>query len=132
MLRIKLVRSPIGNTKSNRATVAALGLRKMNQVIERPDNPGIRGMVHKVKHLLAVEEFPDSEANLKATSKPKITKSKAERAAKAEKAVKAVKAPAPVKEAKVAAKKEAKAPKAAAEAKPKATKPKAAAKKDKE
>ncbi len=56
MLRIKLVKSPIGNTASNRKTVASLGLRKMHQVVEHPDTPSIRGMVHKVKHMLQVEE----------------------------------------------------------------------------
>lgn len=74
MLRIKLVRSPIGHTKSNRATVTSLGLRKMNQVVEHPDIPDIRGMVHKVKHLLTVETVDDapgaeSTTKVKATAK---------------------------------------------------------------
>ncbi len=56
MLRIKLVKSPIGNNKRNRATVAALGLRKMHQVVEHNDTPTIRGMIHHVKHMLLVEE----------------------------------------------------------------------------
>jgi large subunit ribosomal protein L30 len=55
MLRIKLVRSLIGNNKRNRATVAALGLRKMHQTVELPDNPSIRGMVHRVKHMLQID-----------------------------------------------------------------------------
>lgn len=55
MLRIKLVKSPIANVPSNRATIAALGLRKVNQVVEKPDDPAIRGMIHQVKHLLSWE-----------------------------------------------------------------------------
>jgi len=55
MLRIELVKSPIGNTIRNRRTVAALGLRKVHQVVEQPDNPSIRGMIHHVKHLLKFE-----------------------------------------------------------------------------
>lgn len=76
MLRIKLVRSPIGHTKSNRATVTALGLRKMNQVIERPNTPSIQGMVHKVKHLLSVEVVEDAPAA--APKKPRAKAAKAE------------------------------------------------------
>lgn len=56
MLRIKLVRSPIGHTPRNRATVLALGLHKVHQVVEKEDSPSIRGMVHHVKHLLVVED----------------------------------------------------------------------------
>lgn len=59
MLRIKLVKSPIGNTKSNRLTVASLGLSRPNQVVVHPDNPCIRGMIHKVKHMLVVEEVAE-------------------------------------------------------------------------
>lgn len=56
MLRIKLVKSPIGNTPRNRATIAALGLRRINQVVEHNDSPMIRGMIHHVKHVLEVTE----------------------------------------------------------------------------
>jgi len=59
MLRIKLVKSLIGNNPRNRATVAALGLRKMQQVVEHEDTPSIRGMIHHVKHMLVVEEVVD-------------------------------------------------------------------------
>lgn len=71
MLRVKLVRSLIGNTKSNRLTVAALGLRKMHQTVELPDNPSVRGMIHKVKHMLHVEEVAEQpvEAPKKARAK---------------------------------------------------------------
>lgn len=55
MLRIKLVRSPIGHTSKNRATIQALGLRKIRQVVEHDDNPSIRGMVHRVQSFLEIE-----------------------------------------------------------------------------
>lgn len=55
-LRITLVRSPIGYTKRQKATVRALGLRKMNHTVEHKDVPEIRGMVDKISHLVHVEE----------------------------------------------------------------------------
>lgn len=55
-LRIKLVRSVIGCKKDQRATVRALGLKKIRQVVEHEDIPQIRGMINKVKHLVEVEE----------------------------------------------------------------------------
>ena len=53
-IRIKLVHSPICTPEKHRRIVKGLGLRKVNQVVERPDNPGIRGMVNKVPHLVAI------------------------------------------------------------------------------
>ena len=55
-LNIKLVKSLIGYAQDQKDTVKALGLRKIGQVVKRPDNPAIRGMVFKVKHLVSVEE----------------------------------------------------------------------------
>jgi large subunit ribosomal protein L30 len=55
-IRITLVRSPIGFSYRQKATVKALGLRKMHQTIEHDDNPALRGMIAKVSHLLEVEE----------------------------------------------------------------------------
>ena len=55
-LRITLKKSPIGFAKDQKATVAALGLRKIRQTVERPDNDSVRGMVYKVTHLVDVEE----------------------------------------------------------------------------
>lgn len=55
MLKIKLVRSPYGRIESQRLTLKALGLRKVNQVVERPDHPSIQGMIERVKHLVEVE-----------------------------------------------------------------------------
>ena len=55
-LKITLVKSTIGALKDQRATVKALGLRKTNHTVTQPDNPCIRGMIFKVKHLVKVEE----------------------------------------------------------------------------
>ncbi len=55
-LHITLVKSPIGYNKKQKGTVSALGLRRLNQTVEHDDNPAIRGMIHKISHLVAVEE----------------------------------------------------------------------------
>ena len=55
-LRIQLVRSPIGYRADQRETVRSLGLRRLRQIVERPDTPVVRGMVFKVQHLVKVEE----------------------------------------------------------------------------
>jgi large subunit ribosomal protein L30 len=59
MLRITLVKSLIGNVPRNRATVHALGLRKIGQSAIQEDSSVIRGMIHHVKHLLRVEQIDD-------------------------------------------------------------------------
>jgi large subunit ribosomal protein L30 len=55
MLKIKLVRSPHGRTQPQSRTLEALGLRKINQIVERPDHPSVMGMIERVKHLVEVE-----------------------------------------------------------------------------
>ena len=55
-VRITLINSPIGRREDQKATVKALGLRKLNQVVEHGDTPQIRGMINKVSHLVKVEE----------------------------------------------------------------------------
>ena len=47
------------SSERKRKTVRALGLRKINSVVELPDNPAIRGQLHKVEHLIQVEEIAD-------------------------------------------------------------------------
>lgn len=54
-LRVKLVRSPIGYDRRQRATLRGLGLRRMQQTVEVADQPAIRGMIDKVRHLVEVE-----------------------------------------------------------------------------
>lgn len=56
MLRIKLVKSPIGHHWRLRRTVAAIGLRKIHQVVEKEDNATIRGMIQGALPVLFVEE----------------------------------------------------------------------------
>ena len=58
-LKITLVKSPISSLQKHIDTVKALGLRKINSVVELPDNPAIRGQLHKVEHLVVVEEIAD-------------------------------------------------------------------------
>ena len=55
-VKIKWVRSFIGCPRGMRQTVRGLGFRRMNQVVERPDTPAIRGMIDKVRHLVEVVE----------------------------------------------------------------------------
>ncbi|MDY6873105.1 MAG: 50S ribosomal protein L30 [Chloroflexota bacterium] len=55
-LTITLVRSPIGYSKKQKATLKALGLKKINQTVSRTDNEAVRGMVEKVSHLVVVDE----------------------------------------------------------------------------
>ncbi len=55
-LKVTLVKSTAGCLKEHQATVAALGLSKIRTSNILPDNAAIRGMIFKVKHLVAVEE----------------------------------------------------------------------------
>ena len=56
MLKITLIKSTIGQVPKNRATVAAMGLRKINQTVQLPDNASTRGQIQKVRHMVKVEE----------------------------------------------------------------------------
>jgi large subunit ribosomal protein L30 len=53
-LRLRMVGSLIGCTDKQRASVRGLGLRRMHQVVERPDTPAVRGMVNAVPHLVEI------------------------------------------------------------------------------
>lgn len=55
-LKITLVKSPIGAIPKHKATVLALGLKKLNKTVEMPDNGAVRGMIASVRHLVKVEE----------------------------------------------------------------------------
>ena len=55
-LKITLVRSTIGEKPKTRAAVRTLGLRRINQVTERPDSGSVRGLIAQVAHLVEVEE----------------------------------------------------------------------------
>jgi large subunit ribosomal protein L30 len=54
-VRITQRRSSNGANASQRDTLRSLGLRKINQTVEREDSPQLRGMVHKVRHLVDVD-----------------------------------------------------------------------------
>lgn len=56
-LLVKQIRSSISTKPEQRATLVALGLRKMNATREHDDNPVIRGMIMKVNHLVEVKEI---------------------------------------------------------------------------
>jgi large subunit ribosomal protein L30 len=55
-LKVTLVRSEIGYDRSQRATLRGLGLRRIRQTVELPDQPEVRGMLLKVRHLVRVED----------------------------------------------------------------------------
>ena len=56
-LRVTLVKSTNGCLQKQKATVVALGLRKIRSTVEHDDNPMIRGMIFRVRHLVKVEEI---------------------------------------------------------------------------
>ena len=55
-VKVTLVRSPIGFNRTQAETVTGLGLRRMNHTVELVDSPATRGMIHKVRHLVTVQE----------------------------------------------------------------------------
>jgi large subunit ribosomal protein L30 len=57
-LRVTYRKSAIGYARDQKATIAALGLKKLNHTVEHEDTPAIRGMVYKVRHLVAVDGVP--------------------------------------------------------------------------
>ena len=56
MIKIKLVRSPIGRPEAHRRTIKALGFRKVGQIVEKQDTPQIRGMIKQVQHMVEIVE----------------------------------------------------------------------------
>jgi large subunit ribosomal protein L30 len=55
MLKVTLVRSPIGTKQAHRACVRGLGLRKLHQSVEVVDTPATRGMIHAVAYMVKCE-----------------------------------------------------------------------------
>ena len=55
-VKVTLLKSPIGFNGNQEAVVRGLGLRRIRHTVELKDTPAIRGMIHKVRHLVAVEE----------------------------------------------------------------------------
>jgi large subunit ribosomal protein L30 len=56
IIKVTLIRSAIGFPKPQKATVRALGLRRLHQTVEHKDTPALRGMLAKVVHLIRIEE----------------------------------------------------------------------------
>ena len=56
MLKITLVKSTIGQVPKTRATIEVMGLKKIGQTVELPDNGATRGQIQKVRHMVKVEE----------------------------------------------------------------------------
>ena len=61
MLKITYIRSVSGHPQVQRKTLEALGLRKLQSAVRKPDNPCIRGMIKKIVHLVEVEEMEEVE-----------------------------------------------------------------------
>jgi large subunit ribosomal protein L30 len=59
-------RSTISHIARNRETIRALGLHRIGQTVEVPDNPATRGMIRQVRFLVSVEEVPDGPTGEKA------------------------------------------------------------------
>ena len=55
-VRITLVKSTIGFNRDQAKVVEGIGLRRLGHTVELPDTPAVRGMIHKVRHLVAVSE----------------------------------------------------------------------------
>jgi large subunit ribosomal protein L30 len=60
-LRVTQTRSTISHIARNRATIRALGLDRIGDIVEVPDNPATRGMVRQVRFLVSVEELPEEK-----------------------------------------------------------------------
>jgi large subunit ribosomal protein L30 len=58
-VRITWVKSSIGYSKRQKATIRALGLRRLGDAVEQVDTPAIRGMIDKVSHLVQVEAIEE-------------------------------------------------------------------------
>ena len=97
VLRIRQVRSRIGQTLRQREALRTLGLRRIGQVVERPDNPAVRGTVRAIGHLVRIEgpDLPQEEPKLKQTSIAAVKES-----GKPDKATSAAEAPSAPKTAK--------------------------------
>ena len=77
-LRVTQTRSTISHIARNRATVRALGLKRIGHTVEVPDNDATRGMVRQVRFLVTVEEIADGE------STPVVAQARADRGAVAD------------------------------------------------
>jgi large subunit ribosomal protein L30 len=60
-LRVTLRRSVIGHPQDQKETARALGFTKLNRTVRHPDNPCVRGMIRKIRHLVSVETVLEDE-----------------------------------------------------------------------
>ena len=56
MLKVTLVKSPIGCSRRQKRTIQALGLRKVSQSVSKQDTPALQGMLTQVSHLITIED----------------------------------------------------------------------------
>ncbi|NOR73141.1 MAG: 50S ribosomal protein L30 [Mariprofundaceae bacterium] len=56
VIRVRQIKSGIGYSKDQKATLTGLGFRRLNQTVELEDTPSVRGMVNKVRHLVRIED----------------------------------------------------------------------------
>ena len=68
-LRVTQIKSTISHIARNRATIRALGLKRIGHTVEVPDNPATRGMVRQVRFLVSVEEVGGNGSGTKATTR---------------------------------------------------------------
>jgi large subunit ribosomal protein L30 len=66
-LRVTLTKSVVSTTREAHGTVRALGLHRIGETVELPDNPAIRGQVRAVQYLVRMEAIPDEQAPKRAT-----------------------------------------------------------------
>ena len=71
-LKVILTRSIIGLSPKQEATVKALGLRRMHQTVEKPNNPQMRGMIRQIAHMLRVEAIEEQAAPKKPRRAAKV------------------------------------------------------------
>ncbi len=55
-IKIEQIKSPIGYPQTQREVLRSIGLRRIRHVVERQDTPAVRGMVHKIRHLVRIVE----------------------------------------------------------------------------
>ena len=60
-ITVKWIRSVIGRPENQRETIRGLGFKRLNQILTLPDRPEIRGMIHRVNHLLEILEGSERE-----------------------------------------------------------------------
>lgn len=77
-LKVTLKRSLIGHPETQRKTVKALGLTKINSFSILPDDPCVRGQIFKVKHLVAVEDYEGEAPKKKISTKKKVEQQEVE------------------------------------------------------